>query len=1004
MLYTNGPTRVNADCIEGGLVRVPVKARAPRSPRPGFLSLCFLFLLLGLWLPCAAEAGPPNKKLPRHAERWVKHTLARMTLEEKIGQLLMVPYFGDFAATDSKEFLRLTRWVKEQRVGGFIVATRPRKPAGFERSEIYALAHLTNRLQEQTRIPLLVAADFERGASFRVQQATGFPHNMTVGASGDPQYAYWMGRIAASEARALGVHWLLAPVADVNNNPLNPIINIRSFGEDPAPVARLVAAFVRGCEEAGALCTAKHFPGAGDITLDPHLGLATVTAARARLESVELVPFRAAIDAGVSAIMTEHIAVPALDSDPRRPATFSAAITTGLLRHELGFRGLVITDAMSMSAITESTWTGEAAVRAIEAGADVILMSPEPQVAFAALRRAVESNRLSEARLDQSVERILRAKARLGLHRQAGVNLERLDARIGNRASREKAQEMADRGVVLLRDETGLLPIDATRPQRGFLFIVSADPDPFPGAVLEREMRPRVDSLLVTRADRLFFKPEEISLPSPELYDWSVIAVFVRVADRKGNLALPDELVAGVEQVLASGKPAALVLLGSPYLAERFPRVPTVLCTFSTAKVAERAAVRALFGQTRVAGRLPVTLPGVAELGAGLIRSPLPMELGGPTPPDEKRFEPVFKLLDAAVAEGVFPGGVLAVGHQGRLATLHPFGRFRYDTRAPRVEADTLYDSASLTKVVATTTAAMLLYDRGRLPLDARVTDYLPEFNREPDAAAKAQIRIRHLLTHSSGLPGYIRLFQEAENRQQLLERIYALPLDYPTGTQAVYSDLGIILLGEVIERVSGQPLDRFLRQKLFAPLGMRNTLFTPPASLRPRIAPTEEDREFRHRLIQGEVHDENAWVMGGVAAHAGLFSTARDLAVFCQLLLNGGLYAHRRFLARSTIELFTTRQNLPESSRALGWDTPSPPSSSGQYFSARAFGHTGFTGTSIWIDPEKELFVVLLTNRVHPTRANEKIRAFRPRLHDAVVEALGLVPRPVPPPGAGSE
>ncbi len=970
----------------------PLHSRAGFHARRGLIGLWLL--VLGLCLVAGPRTGLSEEKLPRHAERWVRRTLERMTLEQKVGQLLMVPYFGDFASTDSEEYRQLTRRLRELHVGGLIVATKPRRPSGFDRSEIYALAHLTNRLQGLAPVPLLVAADFERGAGFRIRQTTSFPHNMALGATGEPNYAYQMGRIAATEARALGVHWLLAPVADVNNNPLNPIINIRSFGEDPALVARMVAAFVRGCEEAGGLCTAKHFPGTGDITLDPHLELATVTGDRNRLDTVELVPFRAAIEAGVGAVMTEHIAVPALDPEPDMPATFSYPITTGLLRQELDFDGLIVTDAMVMSAITARTWAGEAAVRAVEAGADVILMSPQPEAAFDALRRAVISGRLREARLDQSVERILRAKARLNLHRRTEVEPNGLEAVLANRTFEEQAQEMADRGVALLRDDTpAWLPLDATKPQRGFLLVVSADPDTFPGDALEDELRPRVDSLITTRIDRLYFKPEEAVLPSPLLYDWSIIAVFVRIADRKGNVALPDDMAALVSRVLESSKPTALVILGSPYLAERFPTARTVLCTFSTAEVAERAAIRALFGQTPISGRLPVTIPEVASRGAGLRQAAVPMELHVPPADSDERFQPVETLLQQAVADGVFPGGVLAVGHQGRLVALRPFGRLSYDDDAPPVRPDTLYDLASLTKVVATTTAAMMLYERGLLPLDAPVTDYLPEFRAGPDAALKDRILIRHLLTHSSGLPGYVRLFQEVKDRRQLLERIYTLPLDYPTGSRSVYSDLGIILLGEILERISGRPLDHFLQENLFTPLGLRNTLFKPPSSLRARVAPTEQDREFRHRLLRGEVHDENAWVMGGVAPHAGLFSTARDLAVFCQLLLNGGIYAHRRYLKRSTIELFTTRQRIPDSSRALGWDTPSDPSSGGHYLSTRAFGHTGFTGTSIWIDPEKELFIVLLTNRVHPTRTNEKIRDLRPRLHDAVIEALGLVP-----------
>ncbi|MGH9787212.1 MAG: glycoside hydrolase family 3 N-terminal domain-containing protein, partial [Candidatus Acidiferrales bacterium] len=973
-----------------------------------WLPILLAFVLLAPSFRLAADEAKPEprrpasqRKLPRAAERWVKRTLERMTLEEKVGQLLMVPYFGDFHNTSDEDYQRLLRLVRELRVGGLIVATEPTRPSGFNRSEPYDLAHLTNQLQAEARVPLLVAADFERGASFRVREATAFPHNMTLGATGNPDYAYRMGRIAAQEARALGVHWLLAPVADVNNNPLNPIINIRSFGEDPQAVARMVEAFIRGCEEGGALCTAKHFPGLGDSAVDPHIELTTVTVDRRRFDGIELVPFRAAVAAGVSSIMTEHLAAPALEPEPGLPATFSAKITDGVLRRELGFHGLVITDAMEMSAITARAWPGEAAVRAVEAGHDMILMSPEPEVAFAALVRAVRSGRIDEARLNQSVERILRAKAALGLNRKAQVDVEQLSAALAAPASLEAAQEMADRGVVLLRDDSGLLPIDATKPQRGLLLVVSADPDTFPGRVLEEELRPRMDSLITVRADRLYFKPEEATLPSPALYDWCLIAAIVRVADRKGNVALPPAHAQLVEQALAAGKPTALVVLGSPYLAERFPQLKTVVLTLSTSEISERSAVRALFGQTEVAGRLPVTIPGVAALGAGLSRPAAPMELVSSAPEFAPQFQPVFQLMEKAVHDHVFPGGVLAVGHKGRLVALRDFGRMAYDEDDP-VTIDTVYDLASLTKVVGTTTMAMMLYERGQLPLDAPVVRYLPEFASGPDKEAKALITVRHLLTHSSGLPSYFRFFQEAKGREELLKLIYQQPLEYPTGTRSVYSDLGIILLGEVLERVGGKPLDAFLRENLFTPLGMSNTLYNPPQEWRDRIAPTEDDRDFRRRLVRGEVHDENAWVMGGVAPHAGLFSTARDLAAFCQMLLNGGMYAHHRLLRRSTVNLFTARQEIGDSpaggtnsSRALGWDTVSQPSSSGHYFSNRAFGHTGFTGTSIWIDPEKELFVILLTNRVHPTRTNEKIRSFRPVLHDAVVEALGLAPHP---------
>ena len=989
MCYIQGrPARVNDRTRSG--------ARSAAVNRGRHHVLLFLAFLLTLQLETSVRgaAPDPHTELPRSAERWVQRTLERMTLEEKIGQLLMVGYHGAFAGADSSTRERLTRQVQDLHVGGMVVATRRQPPAGFELSEIYAHAVLTNRLQQLARIPLLVSADFERTAGFRLRHATGFPHNMTIAASGNVEWAARMGRIGAAEAKALGVHWVLAPVADVNNNPLNPIINIRSFGEDPQQVAQLVAAFVRGCEESGVLATAKHFPGAGDLTQDPHMVLATVAASRERLESVELVPFRAAIAAGVSTVMTEHIIVPALEPDPTVPGTFSYAITTRLLREELGFDGLIITDAMDMDAIAVNFWPGEAAVRAVEAGADIVLMPPDPQIAFDALRRAVLSGRISQERLNGSVERILRAKAQLGLHRERTINLDEIDERVATLEHVSRAQEAADAGVVLVRDAANFVPVDAAKPQRAFLLVVSGDPDPFPGRLLEDELKWRVDSLLVARSDRLYFRPEEVTLPPPSAYDWSLVAIFVRVADRKGTVALPREHQALVEKLLANGKPTAVIVLGSPYLIEKFPQAQTVLATFSTAEVAERAAIRALFGQVAIAGKLPVTIPNTAARNIGLERPAYGMELTA-SDNDGPARATLRQVMAEAVASQVFPGGVVAVGHQGRLVALEPRGRFTYEENAPTVEAGTIYDLASLTKVVATTTAAMILYERNLLLLDAPVVRYVPEFAAGDPAGMKQRVLVRHLLSHSSGLPGYVRFFLEVNSRAALWERLYATPLEFEPGTRSVYSDLGMMLLGEIIERVSGQRLDSFLADNVFQPLGMTDTRFTPPASLRTRIAPTEDDRDFRHRLVHGEVHDENAWVLGGVAGHAGLFSTARDLASFCQMLLNGGIYAHRRIVRRDTIALFTAREPVPDSTRALGWDTPSPNSSGGRYLSARAFGHTGFTGTSIWIDPEKRLFIIVLTNRVYPTRENEKIRDFRPRLHDAVIETLGLAPPP---------
>jgi CubicO group peptidase (beta-lactamase class C family) len=358
------------------------------------------------------------------------------------------------------------------------------------------------------------------------------------------------------------------------------------------------------------------------------------------------------------------------------------------------------------------------------------------------------------------------------------------------------------------------------------------------------------------------------------------------------------------------------------------------------------------------------------------------------TPPPalpREAFQEVDHLLEDFRQRGAFPGGVLAVGYHGSLIHLHPFGRLTYEADAPRVTVDTLYDLASLTKVVATTTLAMILVDEGRLDLDRPVQELLPGF-RGP---GKEAVTVRHLLTHSSGLPATAPLYQEIQGWAAYRERIETMDLTYPPGSRSVYSDLGIILLGEILEQIAGRPFETLVRERVLDPLGMRNTLFRPPAELRPRIAPTETD-PWRGRMVQGEVHDENAFAMGGVAPHAGLFSTASDLARFAQMMLNGGTLDGQRIVSRETIDLFTRRAGIPDSDRALGWDTKSAEgSSAGTLFSPRSFGHTGFTGTSIWIDPERRLYVILLTNRVYPTRENNLIREARPAVADAVVRAV---------------
>jgi len=925
------------------------------------------------------------------AESWIKRTLAKMSLEEKLGQLVMLPFHGEFTSFDTSEYKELLRAIEQNHVGGFMLGTRT-GPFGIERGKPYETAALSNLLQKASRVPLLFAADFERGTAMRLEDGTSFPHAMAVAATGRPEDAYTVARITAAEARAVGVHWIFAPVADVNSNPDNPIINVRSFGEDPQRVSAFVEAYVRGLEENGALSTAKHFPGHGDTQIDSHLDLPVVASDRPHLDSVELPPFRAAFTAEASTVMTGHLAVPALEPESGRPATLSPRIVGALLRDELGFDGLVVTDAMDMGGVARHYTPGEAAVQALLAGVDLLLQPPVPDAALAALKEAAGSGRLPLARIDQAVTRVLRAKARVGLHQNRLVDLESLPKLLARREFSQAADEIANRGVTLLRETQRILPLDATRPLKLLLVSIAGDPDAQPGRFLENELRCRVDSLDTLRFDTRYSLIGNLDLSKVSTYDAVILALFVRVADRKGSVALPEEQASAVHRLLAIDKPVIVACFGSPYVIRHFPEAKTWVGVFSNADVAQRAAARAIFGEAGISGRIPVNVPGAVPIGAGMVLPPDPMKLTPTSDETRAKLTPACSLLDRAIADRAYPGGVLAVGYKGELFT-HAFGRQSYAAHAVSVNEKTIYDTASLTKPVVTTTLCAILSESGQLDIGAPVSRYIAGWACGADHDRRERVTVGQLLTHSSGLPAHQDYFLKLKGRSEILARVAAEPLVYEPGAKSIYSDIGFILLAAIIERLTGRPLDELAHECIFAPLGMTDTMFRPPKSLGPRIASTERISRARKQTLHGEVHDQNAAAMGGIAGHAGMFSTAPDLAIFCQMMLNGGIYAHQRILRRETVTQFTSPAPLAKNARTLGWNVPTETSSSGRYFSKESFGHTGFTGTSIWIDPQKDLFVVLLTNasRTHANHDDDEIRRVQPAIHNAVVESLGL-------------
>ena len=1001
-------------------------------------------------------AAPADEALGARARAWVDETLASLSLRERVGQLVVPWIPGSYASSSDASFRTLERWVAGEGIGGVVISI----------GSPHSYASLLNRLQNIARVPLLVTADFENGGpGMRVNHSyalptllpqgggTSFPPTMAFGAIGDPAFAHEYGRITAVEARALGVHLNFAPVLDVNSNPANPIINTRAFGEDPDAVARLGAAYIEGARAGGVLTTAKHFPGHGDTRTDSHIELPVVTADRARLDAVELVPFRRAVSAGVDAVMTAHVAVPAILGGSTVPATLSPYFLTDLLREEMGFDGLIFTDALRMGAISRGYGAAEAAVLALEAGSDVLLAPEDVGDAIDAVEVAVRTGRVTRERIDESVRRLLAAKARVGLHQRRTVDLSAVAEVAGSGEHLTYADLAAERSVTLVRDRDGLVPLPAEARSRVVSVTYAREQDLVAGREFDRVAARFVDRLRALRIDQGSGPGAYDAVrDAAEGADMVLLNVFVPPYAGAGSVDVPGALRVMVRD-LSARVPLVVSSFGNPYFLTAFEDLGTYLIGWGSHEVSQRAGAFALMGAAPISGTLPIGIPPQHEAGEGLSRDALPgpsavreallavpawvaqplemlaaartgeapQEAAGQISPLEGdpaaagMSEAVLQALDRrilqAIADSASPGAALAVVRHGQLVRLRGYGRLDWGPGSAPVSPSSIYDMASVTKVMGTTTAAMILVDEGSLELDAPVVRYLPWWSG--GHADKETVTVRQLLLHRGGLPPFRRFFLEMEGVEAFQQAIAQLALDYAPGDSTVYSDIGMMTVAWAIEEITGEPLDVFLRERVWQPLGMQDTGFRPDSALHARIAPTEIDADYRGVHVRGVVHDENAFAVGGVAGHAGLFSSARDVAVFGAMMLAGGRAgpcdgtpatpcsaprgAQVRVVGSSTVDGFTRRHDA-SASRATGWDTPSGNSSAGRFFTGHAFGHTGFTGPSVWIDPELDLAVMLLMNRVNPTRENTRHIPVRREVHDLAAQAvtdLELEPRP---------
>lgn len=980
--------------------------------------------------------------------RWVDSVYRALSQDERIGQLFMVAAYS--GGKNYNEEL-VTSLVEKGQVGGLI----------FMQGGPARQAVQTNKYQRITKVPLLLAMDAEWGLGMRLDSVPNFPRQMMLGATADTALSYQLGAAIAAQCNRLGVHINFAPVVDVNNNPANPVINARSFGEDKRNVARMGIAYARGMQDRGVMACAKHFPGHGDTDVDSHKDLPTIKKSLPQLDTLELYPFKELFKAGVQSVMIAHLEIPALETEPRVPTTLSKNTVTTLLREKLGFDGLVFTDALNMQGVAKYFPGGEADVRAFIAGADVLLFSENVPVGIAKIKSAMQTGRVSEAELERRVKKILAAKWDKGLAvRPQPISTANIVADL-NRTTLSLRRSITEAAVTFARGEDGRA-VRAIRAGGRTLYVgVNAG-----GSVIPSILKPSA-----TRWVQKGGAGAAGILAEMKNYDAVVVGVHNLAIYPAGNYGLDASQLSFLKSAAAKDN-AVVVVLGNAYAAAPFCSAPAVVVTYEGDTVAERTAAQVLMGQKRARGVLPVTpcaglkpkpAAGSGNMGTGAVMpsrqsaaasangtfqsyTPQPDGAQQASTPVQLTFDRAafpslqmtsavgagvvdsskLYLLDAylrnCVSQGVFPGCRVLAAKDGKVFYDRSIGRQTYDPSSPVVERTTLYDVASLTKVLATNLAVMKLWEEGKISLEKTVGDYL-KWTRGTD---KANIRIRDLLLHQAGLVAFIpfwkatmdtlaqpaeayyrpasqkgfrvevaqNLFLRNDYPDTVWERILQSPLETPG--KYVYSDNDFYFLWGIVEKAAGRPMDDYLQEKFYGPLGLKGTAFGPLKGARAAAtAPTENDQSFRKRTLQGYVHDQGAAMMGGVAGHAGLFSTAGDVATIFQMLMNGGIYGGKRYFKKETVEKWTA-YNTSNSRRGLGWDKPNAGADAGSTSdrcSGYTFGHQGFTGTCAWADPATGIVFVFLSNRVHPNADNGAINRLGVRTvaQDRIYEAFGV-------------
>ena len=925
--------------------------------------IVYIFILL--FYTCSLSLNEKNK---------IYKDIDSVSLKDKISQMIMIRTDGKYHHNNSWRKKYIEDLIINYNIGGIITFS----------GNVHGTYENIKYYQSISNIPLFVASDYERGLGVFID-GTLFPSNMAIAATQDTSNAYKQGSITALEAKSIGVNIILAPVLDINNNKDNPIINFRSYGDTPEIVTKYGLPFIKGVQDQGLIACAKHYPGHGNTATDSHTSLPVVSIDKEELYNNELFPFYHASKSKVKSIMVGHIVIPSVDSN-EIPSTFSKKITENILRNEWNYNGLIITDALEMGALTSTTWHGESAIKAIEGGADIILLPLDAVSAINSIIEAVKLGRISEERINKSYNRIINSKNELGLFDDNKNNWTNVEKNVGISKHRNFANKIAKESITLVKNDKNNIPFIPNDYKKVSHILLSTDND----------LRQRLKSF-VRDVNYIHGNVNEVYINDPlsdlakqdvinkvSNSDVIIVSMLIRISMDKGLSTIHQTHSKFLEDLRKLGIPTIGISFGSPYLPS-YEYFDSYLCSYGYGSISLDAVTDAIFGRKTITGKLPVSLNNKYKSGHGVLvkkndkifNSSINIEI-----PD------VSWIINKAIKDSIFPGAQLFVSRNDNIIINESYGRYTYDLESPMVNNQSIYDVASLTKVLATTPVVMKLIQKKMLNLDYYLSDFYDEFNY----GNKKNITIRHLLTHSSGLPAYIEYYKNDNitNREDIINHILNLELEYNPDSKMIYSDLGMILLSDIISKVTSSSLDELSYRYFYKPFGMQSTSFNPSISIKNNIVPTENDNYFRYRLLQGEVHDDNAYLLGGVAGHAGLFSNASDIAIMSKFFLNDGVMHGRRYLKKYLVDLFTSKRRNPlKSDRALGWDTPSKngKSSAGDYFSDGSYGHLGFTGTSLWIDPNQDIIIIFLTNRVHPSRYNKGIYKVRRQLHTSIMK-----------------